>query len=241
MIDQKSAALDAAAVEQNRLRQLVDDLELDAWDTWEQLEAQYARTRGSQAAELKLRGLLAKSGGAVDWTELDQGVSVELTVPENFNSLVEAFGELPYVIYTGDKDITAGLDEYDAVGRWCGMTWSVLNALNDYARYKAQGIEIGGVQSYLESPPLGGRTYLPSRHARDESESVKKNPSFAAPRTLAVPTKVDPSGRSFMGAHFRIAKHGLISPRLHYLDATAVAGKIIVGYIGPHLPNSQTN
>lgn len=121
------------------------------------------------------------------------------------------------------------------------MTWSILVALNDYARFKAEGAEIPGVQAYLESPPPGGHTYLPGRHARDESESVKNNPSFAAPRTLVVPTKIDPTGTAFMGAHFRIAKHGLVSPRLHYLDATAVAGKIIVGYIGPHLPNTQTN
>lgn len=100
-IDQKSAALDAAAVEQARLRHLIDDLELDAWDTWEQLEAQSARTRGAQDAELKLRGMLAKAGGDVDWAELDDLTQAELSVPENFNSLVESFAELPYVIYTG--------------------------------------------------------------------------------------------------------------------------------------------
>jgi hypothetical protein len=240
-IDQKSAALDAAAVEQARLRQLIDDLELDAWDTWEQLEAQYARTRGAQDGELKLRGLLAKGGAEVDWAALDNVAPGELAIPQNFNSLVESFALLPNVIYTGDKDITASLDDHDAVGRWCGMTWSILVALNDYARFKTEGAEIAGVQAYLESPPPGGHTYLPGRHARDESESVKNNPSYAAPRTLLVPTKVDPSGEAFMGAHFRIAKHGLVSPRLHYLDATTSAGKIIVGYIGPHLPNTQTN
>lgn len=121
------------------------------------------------------------------------------------------------------------------------MTWSILVALNDYARFNTKGADIPGVQAYLESPPLGGHTYPPGRHARDESESVKNNPSYAIPRTLPVPTKVHPSGQAFMGAHFRIAKHGLVSPRMHYLDATAIAGKIIVGYIGPHLPNTQTN
>lgn len=240
-IDQKSAALDAAAVEQAKLRHVIDDLELDAWDTWEQLEAQYSRTRSAQDAELKLRGMLAKAGADVDWTQLDQAPPAELAVPQNFNSLVETFDGLPYVVYTGDKDITAALDDQDAVGRWCSMTWSILAALNDYARFKVEGGEIAGVQAYLESPPPGAHTYHPGRHARDESETVKNNPSYSAPRTLPVPTKVDPSGEAFMGAHFRIAKHGLVSPRLHYLDATAIAGKIIVGYIGPHLPNSQTN
>ncbi|MFP3459789.1 hypothetical protein R5O87_02930 [Arthrobacter globiformis] len=240
-IDQKSAALDAAAVENARLRHLVDDLELDAWDTWEQLEAQFIRTRSAQDAELKLRTMLAKAGGDVDWTQLDEEETVELSVPENFNSLVEAVGDLSHVVYTGDKDVTAGLDDHDAVGRWCGMTWSILLALDDYARFKADGADFAGVHAYLENPPAGGRTYPPGRHARDESESVKNNPAFSAPRVLRVPMKIDPSGQVFMGAHFRVAKHGMVSPRLHYLDATGIAGKIIVGYIGPHLPNTQTN
>ena len=240
-IDQTAAALDAAVVEQDRLRHLIDDLELDAGETWELLETQTAVARGAQDAELKLRAMLAKSGCDVDWSELDDTAPAELSVPENFNSLVESFMDLPFVLYTGDKDTTAGLDDQDAVGRWCGMTWSILAALNDYARFKADGVGVGSVHTYLESPPPGGRTYPPGRHARDESETVKNNPSFSVPRTLPVPVEVDPSGGAFMGAHFRIAKHGMVSPRLHYMDATASTGKIVVGYIGPHLPNGQTN
>jgi hypothetical protein len=240
-IDQSSAALDAATVEQDRLRHLIDDLELDAWETWELLEAQTATARGAQDAELKLRALLAGSGAEVDWTELEDTAAAELAIPENFNSLVESFTELPFVVYTGNKDTTASLDNHDAVGQWCVMTWSILAALNDYARLKAEGMDVGGVHTYLECPPPGGRTYPPGRHARDESETVKQNPSFSGPRTLPVPKEVDESGKAFMGAHFRIAKHGMVSPRLHYIDATATCGKIIVGYIGPHLPNTQTN
>lgn len=240
-IDQSSAALDAATVEQDRLRHLIDDLELDAWETWELLEAQSAIARGAQEAELKLRAMLASSGGDVDWTELEGTAPAELAIPENFNSLVESFTELPFVVYTGNKDTTAALDNHDAVGQWCVMTWSILAALNDYARFKADGVDVGGVHTYLECPPPGGRTYPPGRHARDESETVKQNPSFSGPRTLPVPVEVDPSGKAFMGAHFRIAKHGMVSPRLHYIDATSTCGKIVVGYIGPHLPNTQTN
>lgn len=94
-IDQKSAALDAAAVEQDKLRRLIEDLELDAWDTWEQLEAQSARTRSAQDAELKLRGMLAKAGSEVDWAQLDEIAPVERPIPQNFNSLVESFSHLP--------------------------------------------------------------------------------------------------------------------------------------------------
>lgn len=241
IIDQKSAALDEAAVDQARLRHLVDDLELDAAETWELLEEQYTRTREAQETELALRAHLAKAGSDVDWAAVDTLQSVQLSVPENFNSLVERVVEFPYITFTGDKDVTARLDEHDAVGRWCMMTWSILAALNDYAKLKHDGSDIPGVQAYLESPPPGARIYPAGRHARDESASVKQNPLFRTPRILPVPIGVDPSGEVFMGAHFRIAKHGMVSPRLHYLDATGPADQMIVGYIGPHLPNTQTN
>ena len=43
-----------------------------------------------------------------------------------------------------------------------------------------------------------------------------------------------------MGAHFKIAQWATISPRMHYLDATARTQVIYVGYIGPHLPLSTS-
>lgn len=241
VIDQKSAALDEAAVEQARLRDLVDDLELDAAETWELLEEQYTRTRAAQETELALRAHLAKAGSDVDWAAVDTSQPAQPTVPENFNILVERVVEFPFITFTGDKDLTARLDEHDAVGRWCSMTWSILAALNDYAELKNDGSDIAGMHAYLESPPPGVRIYPAGRHARDESASVKQNPLFRTPRILPVPFDINPSGEIFMGAHFRIAKHGMVSPRLHYLDATGPAGRMIVGYIGPHLPNTQTN
>jgi hypothetical protein len=44
-----------------------------------------------------------------------------------------------------------------------------------------------------------------------------------------------------MGAHFKIARKGLISPRMHYYDDAGQTGKVYVGYIGKHLPNTHTN
>lgn len=49
-----------------------------------------------------------------------------------------------------------------------------------------------------------------------------------------------PSERVFMGAHFKIAQSARVSPRVHYLDATATTGCIYVGYIGPHLPTATS-
>jgi hypothetical protein len=58
---------------------------------------------------------------------------------------------------------------------------------------------------------------------------------------LPVPVEVAACGSIFMGAHFRIARSGMISPRMHYYDDTARTSKVYVGYLGKHLPTKQTN
>jgi hypothetical protein len=50
-----------------------------------------------------------------------------------------------------------------------------------------------------------------------------------------------PDGAIFMDAHFKIARKGLVSPRIYYHDDAGRTGKIYVGYIGRHLPNAHTN
>lgn len=44
-----------------------------------------------------------------------------------------------------------------------------------------------------------------------------------------------------MVAHFKPARIGMVSPYLYYFDAMPRTGKICVGYLGPHLTNSQTD
>ncbi|WP_243793172.1 hypothetical protein [Saccharopolyspora gloriosae] len=100
---------------------------------------------------------------------------------------------------------------------------------------------LGGVEGYLNNLPGGCRGYPANRHARDESEDVRTNRKFRSQRMFPVPESVDPEGQVFMGTHFKIANSGMISPRMHYSDATARDGKIYVGYLGKHLPTQQTN
>lgn len=92
---------------------------------------------------------------------------------------------------------------------------------------------------YLRNPPPGKTGWSINRHARDESSDVKSNPKYARPRMLPVPAAVDPSGVVLMVAHVKIAKAGMISPRLHYYDDTSHSGNVYVGYIGRHLPTQQ--
>ncbi|GAA3676632.1 hypothetical protein GCM10022267_74390 [Lentzea roselyniae] len=123
--------------------------------------------------------------------------------------------------------------------QWCvgGKIWDVFAVLDDYVQAKAAGKCDRDVDGYLGNTPAGYRSYSRQRHARDESEDVRNNPKFRAAREL--PT--GDGSKVFMGAHFKIATSGMISPRLHYHDDTAKSSKVYVGYIGRHLPTKKTN
>ena len=47
---------------------------------------------------------------------------------------------------------------------------------------------------------------------------------------------VDPSGQKYMEAHIKI-DYDHPAPRIHFFDASDQEfGKVLIGYIGPHLP-----
>ncbi|MET8764361.1 hypothetical protein [Lentzea sp. NPDC004782] len=77
--------------------------------------------------------------------------------------------------------------------------------------------------------------------AMSESETLMKNPKFAAKRNFPVDFAVHPSGRVEMQAHIKIAEGGgSRAPRIYFLPVRE-HGKVYVGYFGPHknVPNSQ--
>ena len=160
---------------------------------------------------------------------------------DSFGVLLRRVSELELVSFTGNGDITIDLDDYDPLGTWAGKAWRALLALSGYARSKATGQFDGGIDSYLKNTPVGRPGFSAQRHARDESEPVKASPVFRRARVFPVPTNISTAREVFMPAHFKIAQFGLISPRLHYHDATGVDGRIYVGYLGPHLPTKDTN
>lgn len=97
------------------------------------------------------------------------------------------------------------------------------------------------MHAYLSQTPPGHPGYSAGAHASQESESVEQSTRFRTLREQPVPHAVCAAEKVFMGAHFKIAKKGTISPRMHYFDDTANTGKVYVGYIGRHLPNTLTN
>jgi len=164
------------------------------------------------------------------------------STPDSFADLVSRLGSLPSIVADGlDVEAALSLDDQETLGQWAKKTWQVLLALSDYAQATQHGRCDRDVHGYLRHTPDGCHNFSAQRHARDESDDVKTNGKYRKAREFPVPVSVDPTGRAFMGAHFKIAQRGLISPRVHYLDATSIDGNIYVGYIGPHLPTKKTN
>lgn len=209
----------------------------------EQLEVATAAHDLQEAERLvrHLRALLVQTESAGDaWTEPE--LTTDDLQPTSFDELVSRFDELPRVVLTMTKpEVAIALDVQNPLGTWAAKTWQALLALRDYAASKSDGSWSKDVDAYLRDAPPGRCTFSATRHARDESEAVKNVAKFRTARDLPVPGDVADTGSVFMGAHFKIAQSGLVSPRLHYFDATGIDGNVYVGYIGPHLPTKQTN
>ncbi|WGJ85503.1 hypothetical protein [Gordonia sp. SMJS1] len=185
-----------------------------------------------------LRSELARVGEQVDWQTPTSPLDVS---PSSFQELLDRFDEFHFVTFTGQDKFAIELDEKNPLDSWARKTWNALRALEDYCRLRTNGEFIGSVTDYLERTPAGCVSIPPQSHARDETSSTERHPQFGPARTFPVPTEVDPTGQIFMGAHVKIAKHGTVSPRMHYHNDAAGTGRVYVGYIGPHLPNFRTN
>ena len=211
-------------------------------------EEQLERALAEQArldAERQLRDLqrrVQRSGVELDvWSAapVDQVEAVPGSMAELLERLEGA--QLERVVFTGAPDRALELDDVVHTGLHVQRTWEALLALRDYAAAKAAGTLDTDVQGYLERTPDGLSPWPAGRHARCESATVQHDPRLRAPRVLPVPPEVDPAGRTPMWAHMKLLSLGQTSPRLHYLDDTRRTGRVYVGYIGRHLPNTQTS
>jgi hypothetical protein len=75
----------------------------------------------------------------------------------------------------------------------------------------------------------------PGKHAQNETGTTMKR--YGAERVFPVPQWVRPTGMAEMRAHFRLARIGVVSPRMYYLDDYVRSKSIYIGYIGPHPTN----
>jgi hypothetical protein len=224
--------LDDVEDDRDLLRARLEDEQLDHAETQaELLKAKLELDR--------LRGIISRSG-RVDQT---RAAAAAAQSPVTFAELLERLDEqvLACVVFTGDPKNALELDDYDPLGTWAAKSWDVLRVLDGYAAARRRGEFSKGVHAYLGHTPPGRPGYPPGAHSTQESEAVERSPKLRKLRVFPVPTGLDPSGAIFMDAHFKIARKGLISPRIHYHDDASRSGLIYVGYIGRHLPNAHTN
>jgi hypothetical protein len=187
----------------------------------------------------RLRGILSRTG-RVDRT---RAAAAAAQSPVSFAEVLERLYErvLSCVIFTGDPKNALELDDLDPLGTWAAKSWDVLRVLDGYAAARRLGEFSKGVHAYLDHTPPGRPGYSPGAHSTQESEPVERSPKLRMLRVFPVPTVIHPDGVIFMDAHFKIARRGLVSPRIYYYDDASKTGTIYVGYIGKHLPNAHTN
>jgi hypothetical protein len=169
---------------------------------------------------------------------------VEESVPMSFAELNElAHDRMRHLVLTYDKSKAVDLDDDIKSSAWAPKAWDALLALDSYSACSAGGEGFGGTfRDFCEAAPHGMRTYPVTRVAMVESDSVRNDKKFRQQRMFFVPTEADASRKVFMEAHIKIDNKGRIAPRIHFYDDTSGATrKVIVGYIGPHLPNTRTN
>jgi hypothetical protein len=228
------------------LQDMLEDVEGDRDLIRSRLEDEQLDHAETQAELLKakleldrLRGILSRAG-RVDQT---RAAAAAAQSPGSFAELLERLDEhmLSCVIFTGDPKNTLELDDLDPLGTWAARSWDVLRVLDGYAATRRHGEFGKGVHAYLGHAPPGRPSYPPGAHSAQESEPVERSPKLRKLRIFPVPRDIHPDGAIFMGAHFKIARKGLVSPRIYYHDDASQTGMIYVGYIGKHLPNAHTN
>ncbi len=228
------------------LQDMLEDVEDDRDLVRARLEDEQLDHAETQAELLKakleldrLRGVLSRTG-RIDQT---RAATAAAKSPGSFADLLERLDErvLSCVVFTGDQKNTLELDDFDPLGIWAARSWDMLRVLDGYAAARFRGEFGKGVHAYLGHTPPGRPGYPPGAHSTQESEPVERSPRLRKLRVFPVPRDIHPDGVIFMDAHFKIARKGLISPRIYYHDGASQTGKIYVGYIGKHLPNAHTN
>jgi hypothetical protein len=228
------------------LQDLLEDAEDDRDHARARLEDEQLDHAQTQAELLnakleldRLHGVLARAG-RVDRTR----AALEMArSPGSFAELIDRLGErrLSRVVFTGNPKHALELDDFDPLGTWAARTWDMLRVLDGYAAARHRGDFSKGVHAYLVHTPPGQPGYAPGAHTTQESDFVENSPKLRKLRVLPVPETVSPDGTIFMGAHFKIARKGLVSPRMYYYDDAGQTEKIYVGYLGKHLPTAHTN
>lgn len=207
------------------------------------LQQEYAEAvAGARKLEERVRWLKARlaEAGQPAFGLTSQGSPFEPT------SVVDALNmarETLHHLEIGDTDAEAAkLDlTYPTLARaWASKTWDALRALDAFAQARSAREFSGGFFEWCRDAV--GLTIPAGMVAMSESRTVNTNGKYSTRRTFPVPPEVNPSGKVMMEAHIKIRKGGCPAPRIHFHDDSGGStGKIWIGHVGDHLPNTHTN
>ncbi|MEU9699493.1 hypothetical protein [Streptomyces sp. NPDC047981] len=160
-------------------------------------------------------------------------------VPGSFEELWQRLEEWERVFVTADRRTALALDVHPQARTWAAKAWTALGALDSYAAAATDGFT-GNFFQFCLTPPPGARPY-PVRHVA-MAESPPTMEKYGHERLFPGPDR----RRVEMQAHLKLGARGTVAPRLYFLDGVkstegAAAGRLVVGYLGPHLHNQMTN
>ncbi|MFB7763648.1 hypothetical protein [Streptomyces xiamenensis] len=182
-----------------------------------------------------LRRRLSAAGRPGDSVVLQQAPGVPASFEELWERLPAFEKEL---LFTADRETALALDENARARVWAAKTWQGLRSLASYVKAARNGFNGGFFQHCTSDIP--GAVVWPHKQV-GMTETDKTMARWGDERVFPVPPDVDPSGRAEMQAHLKISSKGSVSPRVYFLDVVkSDTGRLIVGYIGPHLTNTQT-
>ena len=129
--------------------------------------------------------------------------------------------------------IISELESYPLARAWAKKIYRSLVALNDYSAWRSSiGANGGDFYRWLGKQD----SISPNWVSMKESESLEADQRCYRARLFPVDKSVDPPGQKYMEAHIKI-DHDHPAPRIHFFDASdQVCKKVLIGYIGPHLP-----
>jgi hypothetical protein len=159
--------------------------------------------------------------------------------PAYLSDLLDRLEELPFVIFTADRQAAEALDDNLKASSYARRAWDSLLALNDYAAATAAGDWQGNFHAWCRDTPPGRRGLQLGLIAMKESKSTMDG--FGRYRVLPCPREVHEDGCITMEAHIKIGDGSPPAPRMHFYDDTAgVTSKIVDVWLCKHLPNPQT-
>lgn len=199
-----------------------------------------ATAAGLAAAQDRVRWLEERALGYADYEAKQPMPDSALTdAPAYLSDLLERLDEVPNVIFTADRGAVEALDANLKAGNYARRAWDALLALNDYAIATVSGDWAGNFYAWCKDTPTGRRGLQVGLVALKESQTTMSG--FGKYRILPCPPEVDPTRWICMEAHVKVGDGSPPAPRIHFHDDTSGAtGKIIVGWLGKHLPNPQT-